>query len=68
VGNDSAGQHVAAACGVPLLSIFAGFSCARMAARWRPAGQVIRVEDANPARVLEQVRLILPEMLETLRH
>ena len=27
VGYDSAGQHVAAACGVPLVSIFAGFPC-----------------------------------------
>jgi len=67
VGYDSAGQHVAAACGVPLISVFAGFSCARMFARWRPAGQVIRVEDPHPARVLEQVRLILPETLESPR-
>jgi len=56
VGYDSAGQHVAAACGVPLISVFAGFPCARMFARWRPAGRVIRVEDPDPARVLEQVR------------
>jgi ADP-heptose:LPS heptosyltransferase len=55
VGYDSAGQHVAAACGVPLISVFAGFSCARMFARWRPAGCVIRVEDGDPAGVLKQV-------------
>jgi hypothetical protein len=61
VGYDSAGQHVAAACGVPLISVFAGFPCARMFARWRPAGRVIRVEDPDPARVLEQVRLTLPQ-------
>jgi ADP-heptose:LPS heptosyltransferase len=67
VGYDSAGQHVAAACGVPLIAVFAGFSCARMFARWRPAGHVIRVEDPDPARVLEQVRLILPESLESRR-
>jgi ADP-heptose:LPS heptosyltransferase len=67
VGYDSAGQHVAAACGVPLIAVFAGFSCARMFARWRPAGRVIRVEDPDPARVLEQVRLILPELLESRR-
>jgi ADP-heptose:LPS heptosyltransferase len=65
VGYDSAGQHVAAACGVPLIAVFAGFSCARMFARWRPAGRVIRVEDPAPARVLEKVRLILPETLES---
>ena len=65
VGYDSAGQHVAAACGVPLIAVFAGFSSARMLARWRPAGQVIRVDDPDPARVLEQVRLTLPEMLKS---
>ena len=67
VGYDSAGQHVAAACGVPLVAIFAGFPCARMFARWRPAGRVIRVEDPDPARVLDQVRLTLPQMLESRR-
>lgn len=36
LGYDSAGQHVAAALGVPLLSIFQGMASARMAARWRP--------------------------------
>jgi ADP-heptose:LPS heptosyltransferase len=65
VGYDSAGQHVAAACGVPLVAIFAGFPCPRMFARWRPAGQVVRVEDPDPARALEQVRLILPRTLES---
>jgi ADP-heptose:LPS heptosyltransferase len=63
VGYDSAGQHVAAACGVPHISVFAGFPCARMFARWRPNGCVIRVEDPDPARVLEQVRLTLPQTL-----
>ncbi len=63
VGYDSAGQHVAAACGVPLIAVFTGFSCARMFARWRPAGSVIRVEDPAPERVLEQVRLTLQETL-----
>ena len=38
VGYDSAGQHVAAACGVPLISIFAGFPAPRMFDRWRPVG------------------------------
>lgn len=52
VGYDSAGQHVAAACGVPLVSVFAGFASPRMFARWRPAGNVLRVDDPEPARVL----------------
>jgi ADP-heptose:LPS heptosyltransferase len=41
VGYDSAGGHVASACGVPLISIAKGFVSPRMAARWRPDGIVI---------------------------
>ena len=64
VGYDSAGQHVAAACGVPLISVFAGFACPRMFARWRPAGNVIRVDDPRPAWVLAEVRRLLPALQE----
>src|SRR5258708_6505430 len=39
VGYDSAGGHVAAACGVPLVSIFAGFASERMFDRLRPTGK-----------------------------
>lgn len=53
VGYDSAGQHVASACGVPLISIFKGFVSERMFARWRPEGTVIRGDSAN---ILGQVR------------
>src|SRR5207302_4856983 len=57
IGYDSAGQHVAAACGVPLVSVFAGFPTPRMFARWRPTGpgpiEVVRVDDPNPKVVLE---------------
>jgi ADP-heptose:LPS heptosyltransferase len=59
VGYDSAGQHVAAACGVPLVSIFAGFPAPRMFHRWRPTGEgatVIRVDRPNPLETLERVR------------
>jgi len=59
VGYDSAGQHAAAACGVPLISVFAGFPTARMAERWKPVGQVIRVENPDPDEVLERVRRAL---------
>jgi ADP-heptose:LPS heptosyltransferase len=58
VGYDSAGQHVAAARGVPLVSIFAGFPAPRMFHRWRPSGPratVIRVEQPLPAEILAQV-------------
>lgn len=53
IGYDSAGQHVASACGVPLISIFKGFVSERMFARWRPEGVVIRGDSAN---ILDQVR------------
>jgi ADP-heptose:LPS heptosyltransferase len=58
VGYDSAGQHVAAARGVPLISIFGGFPAPRMFHRWRPSGPratVIRVEQPLPAAILAQV-------------
>lgn len=58
VGYDSAGQHVAAACGVPLITVFAGFVSPRMFARWYPTGpgpiQVIRVDNPDPQLVLER--------------
>lgn len=58
IGYDSAGQHVAAACRVPILSIFAGFPSDRFFARWRPWGEgKIEVAGAsveNPAAVLDQ--------------
>lgn len=58
VGYDSAGQHVAAACGVPSITVFAGFPAPRMFDRWRPAGPkctVIRVENPDPAKTLAEV-------------
>ena len=58
VGYDSAGQHVAAACGVPLISIFAGFAAPRMFDRWRPSGPratVIRVDQPDLAEILAEV-------------
>ena len=59
VGYDSAGQHVAAAAGVPLVSIFAGFPAPRMFERWRPAGTVIRVDNPDPVEVIARVRSAL---------
>ena len=58
VGYDSAGQHAAAAAGVPLITIFTGFPNERFLERWHPSGpgriDVVRA-DAEPGRVLEQV-------------
>ena len=51
VGYDSAGGHAAAACGVPLISIFAGYPNDRMFERWRPTGDgPIRVVKVEPDR------------------
>jgi ADP-heptose:LPS heptosyltransferase len=69
VGYDSAGQHVAAACGIPLISIFAGFPVPRMFERWRPVGphcDVIRVDrsevDGALRRVEDAVRRRMPRV------
>jgi hypothetical protein len=52
-------QHVAA-CGVPLITVFAGFPVERMFQRWRPSGPgpvyVVRVDKPEPERVLDEVR------------
>jgi len=58
VGYDSAGQHAAAACGTPLVSVFAGFASPRMFDRWRPTGpgpiEVVRVDVPEPREVLDR--------------
>jgi ADP-heptose:LPS heptosyltransferase len=62
VGYDSAGQHAAAALGVPLISIFAGYPTLRMFHRWRPIGPnttVLRVDDPDLESVLARVRSAL---------
>jgi ADP-heptose:LPS heptosyltransferase len=65
VGYDSAGQHVAAACGVPLVSIFAGFPVPRMFDRWRPTGghaAVIRVDQQDIPQALARVHEALRQV------
>jgi ADP-heptose:LPS heptosyltransferase len=53
VGYDSAGQHIAAALGVPTLSIFVNPDSAVFTERWRPTGpgvvEVLKVELAQTA-------------------
>jgi ADP-heptose:LPS heptosyltransferase len=39
IGYDSAGQHIAAALGVPAIDIFTGFSSPRVPERWSPHGR-----------------------------
>ena len=61
-GYDSAGQHAAAAAGVPLITIFAGFPAPRMFYRWRPVSAgatVIRCDSPDPAAALASVRATL---------
>jgi ADP-heptose:LPS heptosyltransferase len=38
IGYDSAGQHIAAALGVPTIDIFTGFTSPHMPERWSPHG------------------------------
>jgi ADP-heptose:LPS heptosyltransferase len=57
-GYDSAGQHVAAAMGVPVVSVFKGFANERMLARWTPHGPgpvtLLRADRfQDPSRLLD---------------
>jgi hypothetical protein len=64
IGYDSAGGHVAAACGVPMISIFAGFPSERMFQRWRATGPgkitVLRADQFSETSLLTQaiIRLL----------
>jgi hypothetical protein len=53
IGYDSAGGHVASACGVPVISIAKGFASERMAARWKPNGMVL---DGDDPLLLNKIR------------
>jgi ADP-heptose:LPS heptosyltransferase len=66
VGYDSAGQHVASACAVPSITVFAGFPTPRMFERWKPASPtavVLRVDEPDPAAALDRVRTALAAQL-----
>ena len=56
VGYDSAGGHVASACGIPVISVAKGFAGDRMAARWKPNGVIL---DGNDPQLLLKVRAAL---------
>jgi hypothetical protein len=66
VGYDSAGGHAAAACGIPLISIFAGAASERMFQRWRPTGagkiQLVRPEQLSVAECLATFEACLPRV------
>ena len=57
IGYDSAGQHIAAALGVPCIDVMAGFSSPRMIDRWRPTGPAeTRVIVARQSALEETLR------------
>jgi ADP-heptose:LPS heptosyltransferase len=58
VGYDSAGGHVAAACGIPMISIFAGAVSERMFQRWRPTG-------GGSIRIIRPEQISLTDLLAT---
>ena len=67
VGYDSAGQHIAAALGVPVLSIFIEAAGRRHALRWSPEGRgIVRVVRSpwppDRRELLEQIRAELTEL------
>jgi ADP-heptose:LPS heptosyltransferase len=74
IGYDSAGQHIAAALGVPCIDVFAGFSSPRMLQRWRPTGEaetrVVTVDNSsaiNESAVVEKVLRHTGEVLKRSR-
>ncbi len=62
-GYDSAGQHAAAAAGVPLVTFFKGASSERFRQRWAPAGSgpidVIDADALTPDACLDRLRALL---------
>jgi ADP-heptose:LPS heptosyltransferase len=63
VGYDSAGQHAAAAAGVPLVTFFKGASSARFRERWMPAGEcritLIDADAGMPEACLDRLRALV---------
>jgi ADP-heptose:LPS heptosyltransferase len=66
VGYDSAGQHVAAAGNVPLVSVFSGYAGERMLSRWRPhsAGARVITVKQKDASVLAGTMAAISEAAE----
>jgi ADP-heptose:LPS heptosyltransferase len=68
IGYDSAGQHVAAASAVPLVTVFAGFASERMFQRWKPWGagpcEIIKVTDESSSSVLSNTLEAVDRILE----
>jgi ADP-heptose:LPS heptosyltransferase len=69
IGYDSAGQHIAAALGVPCIDVFAGFTSERFVQRWSPTGTAeTRVVTAEPGgRSGELAELVTQHAIEMLQ-
>lgn len=73
IGYDSAGQHIAAALGVPCIDVFAGSSSPRMLDRWKPTGKaetrVVPVDTVAQAsaEIVTSVRQHADELLKSSR-
>lgn len=67
VGYDSAGQHIAAACGVPLVTVFAGYPSPRMFQRWSPWGpgprKIVQLGSSDPELAIARTEEALSELL-----
>jgi ADP-heptose:LPS heptosyltransferase len=67
IGYDSSGQHIAAALGVPVLTIFVNSNSAKFAERWRPYGagvsKVVRCEATELASRPDAARETLAQAL-----
>jgi ADP-heptose:LPS heptosyltransferase len=63
-GYDSAGQHAAAAAGVPLVSVFAGAPSDTFRARWAPRGPgpvtVLNAGGLSREKLLEKISAAIP--------
>jgi ADP-heptose:LPS heptosyltransferase len=71
IGYDSAGQHIAAALGVPTIDIFTGFTSPRMPERWSPQGPGpihVLVLDAKETYPSAQLDAIVDEVLAHVPH
>jgi ADP-heptose:LPS heptosyltransferase len=66
IGYDSAGQHIAAALGLPTIDIFTGFTSHRMPERWAPYGrglvEMLRL-DISETRTLPQIDAIVDRVV-----
>ncbi len=63
LGYDSAGQHAAAALGVPLITIFKGAPSQRFRQRWAPSGpgriDIVDADAIPPQDCLNQIQALL---------